>query len=131
MDERLSTSLAWSLNTAQIGFYKHQIYNIYLIIKLKLTKIGPSSSPMPAPDVDWCEIGKKQSPINLNLTGYTVKRAEPFSFLHYGDIPSTTYVSNEGGNVLFEIRDVDAKDMPQVLRKPGHFTQWIFFCLEK
>ena len=59
--------------------------------------------------------GQKQSPINLNVTGNEVKRAEPFDFLHYGDIPSTSYISNSGSNVLFEIRDVDAKEMPQVL----------------
>ena len=41
-------------------------------------------------------------------------RAEPFSFLHYGNIPSMSYVSNKGKNVKFEIRDVAANDMPQV-----------------
>ena len=81
---------------------------------------GQSSSPMPPEDVDWCATGQKQSPINLNVTGNTVRHAEPISFLHYGDIPSTTYVSNKGGNVLFEIRDIDPKDMPQV----RHSTGW-------
>ena len=69
---------------------------------------GPSKWP------GACLTGRKQSPINLNLTGNRVMRAEPFSFLHYGNIPSTSYVSNKGKNVKFEIRDVAANDMPQV-----------------
>ena len=69
---------------------------------------GPSNWP------GACSTGRKQSPINLNLTGYTVKRAEPFNFINYGNIPSTSIVGNKGKNVKFEIKDVAADDMPQV-----------------
>ena len=63
-------------------------------------------------DVDWCTTGQKQSPINLNVTGNPVKKAEPFSFLHYDDTPSMTYVNNTNGK--FEIRGGETKKMPQV-----------------
>ena len=63
-------------------------------------------------DVDWCTTGQKQSPINLNVTGNPVKKAEPFSFLHYDDTPSMTYVNNTNGK--FEIRGGETNKMPQV-----------------
>ena len=63
-------------------------------------------------DIDWCTTGQKQSPINLNVTGNPVKKAEPFSFLHYDDTPSMTYVNNSNGR--FEIMGDDAKMLPQV-----------------
>ena len=69
---------------------------------------GPSAWP------GACLTGKKQSPINLNVTGNRVRRAEPFAFRRYGDVPATSFVSNKGKNVVFDIRNVSADDMPQV-----------------
>ena len=43
-----------------------------------------------------------------------MKRADPFSFARYGDVPPTSYVGNKGKNVKFEIKKVAAEDMPQV-----------------
>ena len=63
-------------------------------------------------DIDWCTTGQKQSPINLNVTGNPVKKVGPFSFLHYDDTPSMTYVDNSNGK--FEIRGGDTKMLPQV-----------------
>ena len=80
---------------------------IFLVIVFVVT--GLSSQRQ---DVDWCNTGQKQSPINLNVTGNPVKKAEPFSFLHYDDTPSMTYVNNSNGR--FEIRGGDAKMLPQV-----------------
>ena len=71
-------------------------------------------------DIDWCTTGQKQSPINLNVTGNPVKKAEPFSFLHYDDTPSMTYVNNSNGR--FEIRGGDAKMLPQV--RSLCYTSW-------
>ena len=61
-----------------------------------------------------CTTGRKQSPVNFDLTGNKVKRADPFSFARYGDVPPTSYVGNKGKNVKFEIKKVAAEDMPQV-----------------
>ena len=70
---------------------------------------GPSAWP------GACLTGKKQSPINLNVTGNRVRRAEPFAFRRYGEnVPPTSVVSNTGKNVVFSIRNVTADDMPQV-----------------
>ena len=43
-----------------------------------------------------------------------MRRAEPFAFRRYGDVPATSFVSNKGKNVVFNIRNVSADNMPQV-----------------
>ena len=53
-------------------------------------------------------------------------RAEPFTFRHYGNVPSMSYVTNKGKNVKFEIRDVPADDMPQV-RRPNAQAELICY----
>jgi len=87
-------------------------------------KDGPANWP------GACTTGRKQSPINLNVTGNKVERAEPFRFHKYGNVPPTSFVGNKGKNVKFEIKDVAAKDMPQVtgggLKGRYNFAQFHF-----
>ena len=80
----------------------------YRLLISHLCPVGPANWP------GACTTGRKQSPINLNVTGNKVERAEPFRFHKYGNVPPTSFVGNKGKNVKFEIKDVAAKDMPQV-----------------
>ncbi len=69
---------------------------------------GPGNWPA------YCEVGKKQSPINFNVTGNKVMKTRPFQFGHYGDVPASSYFLNNGTGVKFEIKGVSPKRLPQV-----------------
>jgi hypothetical protein len=90
----------------------------------------------PGPD-NWpayCTRGKKQSPIDFNLTGNEVVRVDKLKFDHYGDIPASSYFLNNGTGVKFYPKGVKAMKLPQVsemscIAMTNCFIEITFLCL--